>query len=52
MWGADLCLRGRAPAPQRARKPKVIPLLSELEELVVAWVWRRLEREPTLAEVR
>jgi hypothetical protein len=53
MWGADLCLRGRAPAPQGARKPQAISLLEEVEELVVAWVWRRLAlgREPTLAEV-
>ncbi|KAG1658053.1 hypothetical protein FOA52_008307 [Chlamydomonas sp. UWO 241] len=48
---AEPCGNGRSYLAKGARLPQAIPLLEELEELVVAWVWRRLGREPTLAEV-
>ncbi|KAG1657949.1 hypothetical protein FOA52_000980 [Chlamydomonas sp. UWO 241] len=45
------CGNGRSYLAKGAAKPQVITLLEEVEELVGAWVWRRLGREPTLAEV-
>ena len=32
-------------------RPHAVPLLAEVEELIAAWVWCKLGREPTILEV-
>ncbi|KAG1652642.1 hypothetical protein FOA52_009219 [Chlamydomonas sp. UWO 241] len=44
------CGSGRSYLAKGASEPVPISLLEELEEVVVAWVWTRLGREPTFSE--